>query len=198
MKKREYTGGMTDKNSPKNAGSWWEIIRFALTVLIIVVPVRLFIAKPFIVSGASMYPTFEDKEYLIVDELSYHFRAPERGEVIVFKYPKDPSKYFIKRVIGLPGETISIKNNEVTILRPDGQNEKIAEPYITEQFWADTEVTLGAEEYFVLGDNRPVSSDSRAWGTLPKSLIAGRAFVRLFPFGRAELLPGDYSAKSLN
>lgn len=167
----------------------WEIIKFTLTILIIVVPIRTYVAKPFIVSGASMYPTFQDREYLIIDELSYHLREPERGEVIVFRYPNDPSKFFIKRIIGLPGETVVVQNNAVAIRRGDIL-EPIAEPYIQEQFWADTELTLGPEDYFVMGDNRPVSHDSRAWGALPKNLITGRALVRLFPPGRVGLWPG--------
>lgn len=168
-----------------------ELIRFTLTIVLIVVPIRLFVAKPFIVSGASMEPTFTDKEYLIVDELSYHFRAPERGEVIVFRPPQDKQKYYIKRIIGLPGETVRIKDNEVFISR-NGLEQKILEPYITETFRADTELSLGAGEYFVLGDNRSVSHDSRSWGVLPEDLITGRAFVRLYPLDRIDWLPGNY------
>ncbi len=87
-------------------------------------PIRLFVAQPFIVSGASMDPTFETGEYLIVDQLSYHFDDPVRGQVVIFKYPKDESKYFIKRVIGLPGETVQIEGTDVTIFNesnPDGK-----------------------------------------------------------------------------
>lgn len=192
MKNNEYTGAMKDDASPKVRSSVWELVRFAAIVLLIVIPVRIFIAKPFIVSGASMYPTFEDKEYLIVDELSYLLRQPERGEVIVFKYPKDPSKYFIKRIIGLPGGTVTVKNNSVAITNADGSTEKLGEPYISKDYFADTQFTLGPDDYFVMGDNRQVSSDSRAWGAVPKNLITGRALVRLFPFDRVGVLPGDY------
>jgi signal peptidase I len=174
----------------------WELTRFVLSVLLIVIPIRVFIAKPFIVSGASMYPTFKDSEYLIIDELSYYLRPPERGEVAIFKFPKDESKYFIKRIIGLPGETITVKNNQVTIKTATGQTEKLAEPYLKEAFKsADTELTLGPKEYFVMGDNRDVSYDSRAWGALPQNLIAGRAFIRLFPPNHISLLPGAFKVK---
>lgn len=174
----------------------WELVKFVVSVLIIVIPIRVFIAKPFIVSGASMYPTFKDSEYLIIDELSYFLREPERGEVVIFKFPKDPSKYFIKRVIGLPGETVIIKNNQVSIKKPDGSIEKIDEPYLEENFETQNEeMVLGANEYFVMGDNRNVSYDSRAWGAVSKKMIAGRAFVRLFPPSEIELLPGAITAK---
>src|SRR3989344_361805 len=96
---------------PRQKSGWWEIVRFVLVTLIIVVPIRTYVAQPFIVSGLSMVPSFDDGEYLIIDELSYLFRPPERGEVIVFRYPQDPSKFFIKRVINLPGETVTIQNN---------------------------------------------------------------------------------------
>lgn len=185
---------------PAKSRTWlsqlWELTRFVISVLIIVVPIRTFVAKPFIVSGASMYPTFKDSEYLIIDELSYYIRPPERGEVAIFKFPKDESKYFIKRVIGLPGETVSIKDNKVTIKQADGSSEKLDEPYLKEGFEsADVELTLGPDEYFVMGDNRNVSYDSRAWGAVPQDLIAGRAFVRLFPPASISLLPGAIIAK---
>src|SRR3989344_2645643 len=114
----------------RRAGSYfWEIVRFAVITLHIVVPIRAYVAQPFIVSGISMAPSFEDGEYLVIDELSYHLRTPERGEVIVFRYPKDPAKFFIKRVIGLPGETIKISAGQVVIKK--GETEfTLDEPYI--------------------------------------------------------------------
>src|SRR3989344_1622129 len=142
--------------------NWWEIVRFVIITLVIVVPVRAYIAQPFIVSGLSMAPSFPDGEYLIIDELSYLLREPKRDEVIVFHYPKDPSKFFIKRVVNLPGETVTIYNQSYP---------------------------LGADEYFVLGDNRPMSLDSRVWWPVQKKLIKGRVFLRLFPFNRLAYLP---------
>ena len=169
--------------------SVWELIKFVAITLLIVIPIRTYVAQPFIVSGLSMFPAFDDHEYLIVDELSYHFRAPERGEVVIFKYPKDPTKYFIKRIVGLPGETIVVKNNQ-TFIKTGDKLDQINEPYITAQYWADSELTLGADDYFVMGDNRAVSLDSRSWGPLPGDHITGRAYVRLFPLNKIAILPG--------
>ena len=170
-----------------------EIVRFSIIAILIVIPIRMFVAQPFIVSGASMDDTFHSGEYLIVDQVSYYFEEPARGDVIVFKYPKDPSKFFIKRVIGLPGETISIDDTIVTISNerhPDGF--VIDEPYIKSMRPADPfSETLGDREYFVMGDNRDQSSDSRSWGVLQEERIVGRALVRLFPPSVVDYLPGS-------
>jgi signal peptidase I len=136
-----------------------------------------------------MEPTFESREYLIVDELSYYFREPARGEVIVFRYPRDPSKHFIKRVIGLPGETVVVRG-EKTYIKEGETLQPLEEAYAAGNFWGNLEVTLGSDEYFVMGDNRAVSLDSRSWGPLPAKLITGRALLRLFPFQQIEFLPG--------
>lgn len=169
-----------------------EIVRFSLIAILIVFPIRLFVAQPFIVSGASMETTFHSGEYLIVDQLSYYFRQPARGEVIVFKYPRDPSKYFIKRVVGEPGDTVTIENGIVSITNkanPDGFDLK--EPYAEPTPLAPKMVEkLGEREYFVMGDNRDESSDSRTWGVLQQEKIVGRAWVRLFPPGVTSYLPG--------
>jgi signal peptidase I len=168
----------------------WELLKFILITLIIVVPIRTFIAQPFIVSGLSMYPTFHDHDYLIIDELSYYLREPKRGEVIVFHYPKDTTKYFIKRVIGLPGETVTVRNNEVHVTNTAGQQVKLDESHANGMSAGNVETKLGAGEYFVMGDNREVSLDSRVWGVLPRNLITGRAFLRLYPFSPEVVLPG--------
>lgn len=169
-----------------------EIVRFSLIAILIVVPIRLFIAQPFIVSGASMEPNFDSGQYLIVDQLSYYFHAPSRGEIIIFRYPRDPSKYFIKRVIGEPGDTVSIENGTVTIINeahPDGM--ALEEPYAEPTPLAPKLVeTLGQREYFVMGDNRDESSDSRSWGVLQEERIVGRAYIRLFPPSVVDYLPG--------
>ncbi len=169
-----------------------EIVRFVLLALIIVVPIRMFIAQPFIVSGASMEDTFHTGEYLIVDQLSYHFHSPERGDVIVFQYPKDPSKFFIKRVIAVPGETITIDGSTVHISSKDDPNGfTMDEPYIKSMdIGTDLTETLGEREYFVMGDNRDQSSDSRVWGVLQEERIIGRAYLRLFPPQNFDYLPG--------
>jgi len=169
-----------------------EIVRFALLAILIVVPIRMFIAQPFIVSGASMDDTFASGEYLIVDQVTYYFNEPARGDVVVFRYPRDPSKYFIKRVIGLPGDTVTIEDAEVIITNNEYPNGLVLdEPYIKSMTIAApmTEV-LGPREYFVMGDNRDQSSDSRVWGVLQKERIVGRAWARLFPPQEMDFLPG--------
>ncbi len=169
-----------------------ELLKFALIALIIVVPVRLFVAKPFIVSGASMEPTFQTGQYLIIDELTYDFSAPTRGDVIIFKYPKDPTQYFIKRIIGLPGETLHIKGGRVSIIKVDGTKLQLPESYIKNiGNGGDIDVPIPDGQYFVMGDNRPDSSDSRYWGLLPKENIVGRAYLRLLPIQTISLLPGS-------
>lgn len=183
----------TPKTPPTTTQTVYEIARFSIIALLIVIPIRLFIAQPFIVSGASMADTFHTGEYLIVDQLTYHLEAPARGDVVIFRYPKDPSKFFIKRVIGLPGETVMIENSKVTITNEANPNGFILdEPYIKSmRSTGRTEEVLGEREYFVMGDNRDESSDSRAWGVLQEERIVGRAYVRLFPPRMIDILPGQ-------
>lgn len=178
----------------KKDGMFSEIVRFSLVALLIVLPVRLFVAQPFIVSGASMETTFSTGQYLIVDQLTYHFDEPKRGEVIVFRYPKDPSKFFIKRIIGIPGDTITITGQKVTLSNtqhPEGI--ALEETYVL-SMKPNTTLTevLGEGEYFVMGDNRDASSDSRSWGVLQRDKIIGRAFLRLFPVAKIEAFPGSF------
>jgi signal peptidase I len=123
-----------------------------------------------------------------------HLSDPSRGDVIIFKYPKDPSKYFIKRVIGLPGETVDINGTDVKIFNtenPDGVT--ITEPYVDFNKSGNVHLTLRDDEYFVMGDNRFASSDSRVWGPLERNMIIGKAFLRLFPIEKADVNPGDYN-----
>lgn len=167
-----------------------EIVQFIIIGAVLYFGIRLYIAQPFIVSGSSMVPNFEHGDYLIIDELSYHMREPERGEVVVFRYPNDPSKYFIKRVIALPDETVSIANNKVSVKNSAG-TEVLNEPYVAGLTSGKLDRTLGPNEYFVMGDNREASSDSRSWGPVPREHIVGRALVRLFPIAQAQVLPGD-------
>jgi signal peptidase I len=168
-----------------------EILKFGLTAVIIVLPIRLFIAQPFIVSGSSMEPTFHDKQYLIVDEISYRFDNPERGDVIVFRYPADESRYLIKRIIGLPGETVAIEGNQITVTTREGERVELDEPYVVNEGNGNSlTLVLNDDQYFVLGDNRPASSDSRIWGPLEEHEIVGRAFLRLLPLSDIDLFPG--------
>lgn len=179
----------------KDSNDIIEIVRMLLIALAIVIPIRAFIAQPFKVSGASMVPTFHDREYLIVDEISYRFNEPKRGDVIVFHPPQDPGTYYIKRIIGLPGETVKIDGPNVLIINKENPNGiLLTEPYISAHTNNNITSVQGTDEYFVMGDNRPYSSDSRTWGKLPKKNIVGRTFLRLYPFNEMSAFPGVYHA----
>ena len=168
----------------------WEFFKIFIVALIIVVPIRYFLFQPFIVSGDSMVPTFHSGDYLIINEITYRFSDPQRGDVIVFKYPKDTAIKFIKRVVGLPGEIVEIKNGQVTIYYADGKSQILEESYLPDQkeTYGDMKVVLSDSEYFVLGDNRPYSSDSRTWGPLPKDNIIGKVFIRIFPLASLQTI----------
>lgn len=175
-------------------GNLWSTAKVFLVSLAIVVPIRAYVAQPFFVRGESMAPSFSDGEYLIIDEFSYRtgLRPLQRGDVIVFHYPLDPSQYYIKRVIGLPGETVRISGGQVTVVNrtyPRGvvldESSYVAADERTE---GDSTLALKPGEVAVLGDNRGHSSDSRAWGVLAEDLITGRAWVRVLPFSRAGVL----------
>lgn len=165
-----------------------ELVEIVVISLAIILPIRYFLIQPFYVKGASMEPTFDDHEYLIIDELSYRFRAPERGEVVVFRYPLDPRQYFIKRIVGLPGEAVSVSGGKVVIVNaehPDGftldESGYLSPDAVTH---GDRTVQLSADGYFVLGDNRTASLDSRTFGPLPASQIVGRVWIRGWPLDR--------------
>jgi len=168
---------------------------YALMALGLAIIVRLFIATPFIVSGASMEETFQNFDYLIIDRVTYNFSQPQRGDVVVFGLPQETSRDLIKRIVGLPGETVKLSKNSVIIINtehPEGFT--LTEPYLSPENLGgatDMQVTLGANQYFVLGDNRRVSADSRSWGTLPRKDIVGRVLLRLYPFTTMALLPGE-------
>ena len=129
-----------------------------------------------------MEPAFENGDYLIIDEISYKFSNPQRGEVIVFKYPHDTSQRYIKRIIGLPGETVEIKNGKIFISDKALEETNYLSPDFFTPDFGFTKTTLNKNEYFVLGDNRLHSSDSRRWGTVPREDIIGRVFIRAWPF----------------
>jgi signal peptidase I len=174
--------------------TFWELVRFALIALIIVIPIRIFVAEPFIVSGTSMVPTFENGNYLIVDKISYELGTPQRGDVVVFRYPDDTTKFFIKRIIGLPGETVDVKSsiNQVTITNaahPNGFN--LDESFIKNPGGIDGHIVLGANQYYVMGDNRIASSDSRYWGPVNRNLLVGKVFLRLLPVTDIDVWPGN-------
>ena len=193
-----------------------ETLYIVIVSLIIVLPIRTFVAQPYIVSGASMDNTLQNGNYLIVDEISYKFDEPKRGEVIVFKTPPKglemqrlpitKTVYYIKRVIGLPGETVEINGDEVKIYNKENlDGEILNEPYVyinklvPSQF-SDIKLktTLKDGEYFVMGDNRHNSSDSRLWGVLPRENIVGKSYLRLFPFTEITISPGEYNGYDIN
>ncbi len=165
----------------------WEFIQIALIALIIIIPVRYYIIQPFFVKGISMEPTFQNGDYLIVDELSYRLRPPKRGEVVVFRFPENPKQFYIKRIIGLPGETIKVDSHEIYIFNKEHpQGFSLKENYLPpEPYLGEEKITLGPNSYFVMGDNRTHSFDSRAWGPVDKKYLVGRVLFRIWPFQHA-------------
>ena len=173
--------------SMKNTLSFiWEIFKIVIIALVIVIPVRYFLFQPFLVNGQSMEPNFENGDYLIIDEISYRFHDPQRGEVIVFRAPPNPSTRYIKRIIGLPGETIEIKEGKVFVIKENtevlDESAYLSSSVKTLVQSGPQKVTVPENSFFVLGDNRAVSSDSRTWGLLPRENIIGRVYLRLWPF----------------
>lgn len=182
-----------------------EIVKVIFWAVIIILPIRIFLFQPFFVQGASMEPNFEDGEYLIVNEIGYKetgiglsgstfftldpFKELEREDTVVFRYPKNPSQFFIKRVIGLPGETISIDKGQVRIANKENPEGFILDEsaYLPAGLETSGEVMreLGDDEYFVMGDNRGASHDSRAWGPLNKDKVIGKVILRAWPVARA-------------
>lgn len=176
----------------------WEIVKVVVISLAIILPVRYYLIQPFYVKGASMDPNFHDGQYLIIDEISYRFKAPERGQVIVFRYPRDPQEYFIKRVIGLPGETVQVVDGKVKIFNaahPDGF--LLDESYIPSGVLTANDgfskLVIGSDQYFVLGDNRTASKDSRYFGAVNKTFVIGKILFRGWPFNQIALFtPGSW------
>ena len=167
----------------------WDLLKILIIALVIIVPFRMFVAEPFVVSGSSMLPNYYNHDYLIIDRLSYITGSPARGDVVVLRFPKDLSQFFIKRIVGLPGETVALRQGYVVITNsqyPEGI--RLVEPYLTNQtetIGKPEPIRLGSGEYFVLGDNRTASSDSRVWGILPRGDIVGKVWARIFPFSTA-------------
>ncbi len=171
-------------NMKKLFVSLLEIAEIAIIALGAVFVVRSFLIQPFLVSGSSMAPNFSNGDYVLIDELTYRMREPVRGEVVVFKYPKDESTYFIKRVIGLSGERVVVSNGVVKIYNAENKDGLIlGEEYLPDGLSTSgsSDTQLGEEEYFVMGDNRQFSYDSRVWGKVPKKDIIGIARLRLWP-----------------
>lgn len=194
------------KDSPKNSDKKSDVVEFLKTFIIaiaIMLFIRMFIIQPFVVKGSSMESNFFEHDYLIINEFLYNFKNIERGDVIVFKYKNAEAKmneYLIKRVIGLPGETVTIKDGKVYIIDGDGCEFVLQEDYLDLGTTTSGNLTeeIKANNYFVLGDNRSVSLDSRYIGQIPKKVITGKAVLRGFPFNKAGLLKFDKPVLNLN
>ncbi len=181
----------------------WQIFKYLVIAFLIMLPIRLFVAEPFVVSGESMSPTFNDGDYLVIDKLAYAHSEPQRNDVIVFRYPLDPSLYYIKRVVGLPGETVEVEGGVVSITAPDGTRHILNGSHLASTDIGDDAppepiiTTLASDEYFVLGDDRDASSDSRDWGPLSAKFIVGRAYLRVLPLSEVGFLPGSEASTTI-
>jgi signal peptidase I len=168
----------------------FDLLKLLITVVVVAFLLRYFVMQPFVVEGQSMEPNFHDNELLVVEKLTYQLRDPRRGEVIVFRFPGSPNLNYIKRIVGVPGDSVAIHDGAVFI---DG--EPIQEPYLNGDrtfapgFSISEATMLGDNEYFVLGDNRAHSSDSREWGVVPRLNIVGRAYLVLLPLGNFGTIP---------
>lgn len=166
----------------------FDLFKLVIIAFIIVWPIHKFVFQPFYVIGPSMEPNFYNKDYLIIDKFSYHFDKPERGEVVIFHSPNNEINYLIKRVIGLPGERVLIKNDEVKIYNNANTNGfTLEENYLNAgtQTRGKIDVKLSPGEYYVLGDNRNMSLDSRSFGPIKSESIIGNAWIRGWPFKEA-------------
>lgn len=180
-----YLGDVPKKGFFGNLGSF--LIEFFETLVVfgaIFAVIYLFVAQFHKVSGLSMYPTMHDGDYLITEKISYKFGEPKRGQIVVLKNPRDMSQDFIKRIIALPGDTLRVGNNQVFI-----NGNKLDEPYLPNgtltragAFVTEgVDIKAGSDQYFVFGDNRNHSSDSREWGPVTKEELVGRALLRYWP-----------------
>ncbi len=175
-------------------GFSFETLKVLIVSLVIIFSVRTYVMQPFFVSGKSMEPNFYDGDYLIVDEVTYKFEEPKRGDVVIFRYPRDPKEFFIKRIVGLPGETVEIRDNKIIIYNGENQGGMMVDEdvYLPSNTATNGNffVELKNDEYYVLGDNRSYSSDSRVWGVLEKRFIVGRALLRAWPLDNFTVFEG--------
>ena len=175
----------------KGVSYFWDTFKILIIALAIIVPVRMYVVQPFIVEGDSMVPNFHNGEYLIVDEISYRFSGPQRGQVVIFHPPNNPKEYYIKRIIGLPGETVELKDGNIYIYNSESsqvfrlkEDAYLMNSDITE----DLTVELKDDQYYVLGDNRYNSKDSRVFGPITLEEIRGKAALRAYPFNSFSLM----------
>lgn len=168
----------------------FDLAKIVVISLVIIIPIRTFVVQPFFVRGQSMEPTFSGGDYLIVDQLSYYLRQPKRGEIVIFKNPSNKSQFYIKRLIGLPGERVEIDEGKVTIYNqkhPEGFS--LGEKrYLEDTTSGDIDATLGPDEYYLLGDNRDRSFDSRKFGPVQGENLIGRVVLRAWPLNSARAI----------
>ncbi len=164
---------------------------YIITAIVLALLVQQFLIRPFVVNGESMSPTLETGDYLIIDEVSYKLHDPARGDVVVFKAPPEPTKFYIKRIVGLPGDTVTISGSTVTITNAEHpKGFVLKEAFITHPAQNTISEKVPEGQYFVMGDNRAGSYDSRSWGFLPQTNLRGRALLRLLPLKEINYLPG--------
>jgi signal peptidase I len=160
----------------------WELVHDLAVAILFCFFLITFVAQAFRVQGTSMLPLLEDGERIVVNKFIYRFHAIERGDVVVFWYPRDPSVSFIKRVVGLPDDTVEIRAGQLYV---NGQG--VREDYLSPRFRDDDNVAptkVSKGYYFVLGDHRNSSNDSRSWGEVPEKYIYGRAVYRFWPLSK--------------
>jgi len=191
--------------SRRALGCAFEIVETLVLTLLIYLVIHNFVAQPFEVQQSSMSPTITNGEYILIDKLTPRFDSYHYGDVVVFTPPSGSGLEtqgipFIKRIIGMPGDTVSLENGRVFVIQPDASPVRIEEPYVVTEADGSTSPTVcprldcpltwivGADEYFVMGDNRPSSQDSRVFGPVDKELILGRAWLRYFPLERVGLI----------
>lgn len=170
-----------------------ELVEVVAIALLIVIPIRMYLITPFFVRGQSMEPNFEDGDYLIIDKLSFRITEPKRGDIVVFKAPLDAKSFYIKRIVGMPGETVKVANGEVTVTNSEhADGWKLNEKYLENHYNTpgNIQIKLNVGEYFVMGDNREASYDSREWGSLRADKIVGRVWLRLAPVNKAKAFFG--------
>ena len=197
---RDGAAQTSEPSAPRRGlGCALEIVETLVLTLVIYLLIHNFIAQPFEVEQNSMVPTINEGEYVLIDKVSPRFSDYQRGDIVVFNPPSGYSEGgvpFIKRVIGLPGDTVRLENGKVFVTPPAGAATQLAEPYINTDFNGKPEPTLPrdaqgtsqwtvpAGSYFVMGDNRTVSQDSRVFGPIARDLIIGRAWLRYFPLNK--------------
>lgn len=170
----------------------FELTKTVIALTVVVLLIHFFIGTIFIVDGSSMYPTLKSGQLLWVNKIAYLTQKPQRGDIVVLRFPGDPAKdKYVKRIIGLPGDTVDVKNGHVYI-----NNQQLVESYLDKSVVTGTDtynrVVLGPKEYFLMGDNRPNSSDSRIWGQARREDLIGRTQLILYPFSDFGYAPKIY------